>query len=999
MVCPGRLLRSLRGFLFGLFVCFTPPLSAQTAPHPAFRQYNTDTGLSSSEIYCILQDREGYIWISSDNGVSRFDGYGFRNYSVKDGLLENVIFQMQPDTSGRVWMQAMGGNLYYLEGDTILPYWNNHILKQFKGGSDVYPGFIVEGAGETVHVAAWGYGILSISRDGAVKTYSHDEPESFQVFEKNGRAIISANLIKSELESFRLHQGKSRDKNYSIPVYFYMPGAVWSFPEIFYSRIGKQFEAFLLAPGQYFLKIADEIWYVKNGNVQWQHHFPQVIDHACLMANGQLWLGLYGQQGLKIYPSVEAFRNAGASAWLPGESVSYFLEDREGGIWIATNKNGVFYTPADALRVYDKGTGLPDENVTALSIKNDRALFIGLGNGNIWQLDWQQETWNQLPSLFPAHEFIQDLHYDRQTNRFWAANSILYFFQQDRWLRKDVKYHGQQLSFGKRITESPDGKRLWVSGHIGFMGLDLPQAAPENTRIGYDQRTYIVQEDYAGRVWVGRPKGLFEWKNDALEERQILHPAFSLRVEDIALMPDSSLVIATKGGGIVFWKDAQFEQLTTDQGLCADMLECLHVDAQGVVWAGTLNGLNRISGSWGKRRVGQITVSHGLPSNEINRIRTSGTTVWVATSKGLARFSSKKYNPFSPRPILESVLANNRAVDLSQAVRLRPNQNNLSINFLALNFKMNGQIRYRYRMDGGPWTQTPNRAVNYAELPPGKRLFEVQAQNEDGVWSESTALGFLIEPPWWATWWARSGAFIAAFLLIFGLYKFRTGQLKKENKIQRQMAELERAALQAQMNPHFIFNCLNSIQNFILQNEKEAAILYLGRFASLIRSTLNASVAGKIMLEEEVQLLNNYLELEKLRFKNRFSFTVEIAEDLDRFETMIPPLLVQPYVENAVLHGISGRTSGGIVSVLFSKKANWLVVSIQDNGAGPDPANTRDSSPKTHKSFGMTITKKRLELLAAGKEKSRVNIKTRYDENGGVAGTEVIICIELPHTN
>ena len=999
LASPRGLFRALQVILFGPFVCFAPPLSAQTAPHPAFRQYSTDTGLSSSEIYDILQDREGYVWISSDNGVSRFDGYGFRNYSVKDGLLENVIFRMQLDTAGRVWMQAMGGNLYYLEGDTILPYWNNPVLKQFKGGSDVYPGFIVEGAGETVHAAAWGYGILSISRDGTVKTYSHEEPEYFQVFEKNGRAILSANLIKNELESFKLHQGKSRDKNYSIPVYFYVPGAVWSFPEKFYSKIGRQFEAFLLAPGQYFLKIADEVWYVKNGKVHWQHHFPQVIDHAALMTNGQLWLGLYGQQGLKIYPSIDAFGKAEANTWLPGESVSYFMEDREGGIWIGTNKNGVFYTPADALQVYDKESGLPDENVTALSIKNDRELFVGLGNGNIWQLDWQHEHWKQLPPILPAHESVRDLRYDRQNSRLWAVNSVLYFFQNDRWLRKDVEYQGRLLSFGNRITQSPNGTDLWVCGHIGFMSLEGANSAHGNIQIGYDQRTYAVQEDFAGRVWVGRPNGLFEWRAGALHECQNLHRAFSLRVEDIALMPDSSLAVATKGGGIVFWKGAQFEQVTTNQGLCADMLECLHVDAQGVVWAGTLNGLNRISGSWGKRQVEQITVSHGLPSNEINRVRTVGETVWVATSKGLVRFSSKKYNPFSPKPILESVLANNRAIDLSQTLRLRPNQNNLSVNFLALNYKMNGQIRYRYRMDGGLWTQTPNRAVNYAELPPGKRLFEVQAQNEDGVWSESTALNLVIEPPWWATWWARTGAILAAFLLVFGLYKYRTGQLKKENKTQRQMAELERAALQAQMNPHFIFNCLNSIQNFILQNEKQAAIQYLGRFASLIRSMLNASVSGKIMLEEEVQLLNNYLELEKLRFKDRFSFTVEIAEDLDRFETMIPPLLLQPYVENAVLHGISGRASGGKVAVLFLKKANWLVVRIQDNGAGFNPANTQENNPKTHKSFGMTITKNRLELLATGKEKSRVNIKTRYDENGGVAGTEVTIHIELPRTN
>ena len=525
--------------------------------------------------------------------------------------------------------------------------------------------------------------------------------------------------------------------------------------------------------------------------------------------------------------------------------------------------------------------------------------------------------------------------------------------------------------------------------------MELSGLVPENIIKGYGQRSYAVLEDYAGKVWVGRRNGLSEWEAGILQGRQNLHPAFSLRVEDLGLLPDSSLVVATKGGGIVFWKAGRFEQLTTDQGLCADMLECLHVDDQGVVWAGTLNGLNRISGSWGKRQVEQITVSHGLPSNEINSIRTFGEQVWVATSKGLVQFSGKKNNHFLPKPKIESVLANNRAIDLTKAVLLAPQQNNLSIRFFAINYKMNGKIPYRYRLDGGAWTQTLSRSLNFAELPPGKRLFEVQAQNEDGVWSASTALNFTIKPPWWLTWWAISGACLLAFLSVLAGYKYRTGQLKKENRTQRQITELERAALQAQMNPHFIFNCLNAIQNFILQNEKEASILYLGRFARLVRSMLNASVSGKIMLQEEVQLLNNYLDLEKLRFKNRFNFEIKTAEGLDLFETMIPPLLVQPYVENAVLHGISGRETGGSVVVSFSKKADWLEVTILDNGKGLKTPKAELGTTTNYKSHGMTITRNRLELLSANKEKSQVNTQTLYDENGQVSGTQVIIQIGL----
>ena len=151
-------------------------LSAQNAPHPSFRQYTTSDGLASSEVYWILEDRKGFIWISSDNGASRFDGYRFRNFGLKDGLKENVIFVMQLDTMGRVWMQAMSGNLYYMDGDTILPYWNNGVLNNFKDRRDYSMGFIVEGAGETVHIATLGYGVITISKDGKAKTYDHPEP-------------------------------------------------------------------------------------------------------------------------------------------------------------------------------------------------------------------------------------------------------------------------------------------------------------------------------------------------------------------------------------------------------------------------------------------------------------------------------------------------------------------------------------------------------------------------------------------------------------------------------------------------------------------------------------------------------------------------------------------------------------------------------------------------------------------------------------------------------
>ena len=979
-----------------LLVCACLPclLFSQNAPHPTFRQYTTADGLASPETYCILQDREGFIWISSDNGVSRFDGYSFRNYGVKDGLLENVIFVMQSDSLGQVWMQAMSGNLYFFDGQIIRPYWHNNVLLKFKNRVDTSKGFIVEGAGETVHVALLNYGVITISKDGATSTLEHSEPFCWQVFEKNGVAILALNA-HDEPGKMRTYQDELNRKKLSSPFYFHVDGAVWPFPGfVFSKKEGRQIDAFRLGDGKYLLKIRSDVWFIENGQVQWQRYFPHQILHARLMDHGKLFLGLHWLQGLRIFDSIDDFQKSEGTTWLSGQNVSYFMEDREGGKWFATIENGVFYEPADAFSVYDRESGLPNEKVTALTVKNDREIFAGLVNGEVWCLDRLPGKWTQLPGI-PSSNFVKDLHFDPQNQQLWAGRDELFYLKENNWVRSAATYRNEDISIANRITESPGGKRLWVCNHIGFMSMDLPEMTPANIHKGYDQRTFIVREDFNGRVWAGQPKGLFELKDGALLPRQNLHPAFSLRVEDIALLPDSTLVIATKGGGIVFWKSDHFDQITTSQGLTADMLECVLADDKGVVWAGTLNGLNRITGTWGHRQVEQITVAHGLPSNEISRICTAGENVWVATNQGLVNFTRKNKSTGSPKPILASVLANNRSLDPTQPIQLPPKENNLTIGFFAINYKMNGNIPYRYRMDGSDWTMTMNRSLNFPALPPGECHFEVEAQNEDGVWSEPATLRFVINPPWWATWWAKLSGVIAIAITGSSIYLYRTGQLKKAYRIQLLMAELERSALQAQMNPHFIFNCLNSIQNFILQNEKQAAIQYLGSFASLVRSMLNASVAGKILLSEEVKLLNNYLKLEKLRFKNRFDFEVRTADGLDVFDIKIPPLLVQPYVENAVQHGISGRASGGRVEVFFEKKENYLEVSIRDNGEGLKNRNGQDEKPKTHKSFGMSITRRRLELLSKGKENNTVRVNALQDENGQDSGTQVVICIGL----
>ncbi len=222
---------------------------------------------------------------------------------------------------------------------------------------------------------------------------------------------------------------------------------------------------------------------------------------------------------------------------------------------------------------------------------------------------------------------------------------------------------------------------------------------------------------------------------------------------------------------------------------------------------------------------------------------------------------------------------------------------------------------------------------------------------------------------------------------------FRKKQMLQEISLKEEVLMLQRSALQAQMNPHFIFNCLNSIQNFILQNDRKKAVEYLSRFAKLVRHNLNASVNGGVSLEEEVNLLDNYLALERERFDQQFDYKIEVGEELEKQFVEFPSMLIQPYVENAVIHGLSEKKEGGKISVGFNSNNGDLVVKIQDNGKGYRQHDKGEQANR-HKSVGMSITQKRLELLGADPFNS-VQIQTLKNQQNELEGTAVTIRIKI----
>lgn len=319
-------------------------------------------------------------------------------------------------------------------------------------------------------------------------------------------------------------------------------------------------------------------------------------------------------------------------------------------------------------------------------------------------------------------------------------------------------------------------------------------------------------------------------------------------------------------------------------------------------------------------------------------------------------------------------------LNIDNTVFLKHDENQLQFRFYLNDWEHSelSKIKYRIIPISNSWTTIKNGGKIIASyLNPGKYSIEVKGILADGTEHDKVVYYFTIRSPWYQTSWFRFFVVLTLIFAGYGIYKFRIGQLKEKFRIKNEITALERSALQAQMNPHFIFNCLNSIQNFIIRNDKELAMDYLGRFAKLIRLYLNASAQQLVSLEDEIMMLENYLLLEQLRFNNSFDFRFEMGKEIDASSIKLPPLLIQPFVENAVIHGMSSRFAQGVIVLCFSQNEDILKITIQDNGKGIKKQNS-DLSRKSH---GVSITQKRLAYIN-DHAKGNYDIQTESNENG-----------------
>jgi ligand-binding sensor domain-containing protein len=997
----------LKKALFLLLTTFLSIHSHLSGQHPSWQNFTTSNGLPSNEIYGMMQDSRGFLWVATSQGICRFNGYEFQRPVDTSSAIMGSAFNIAEDAQGRIWYNHLDATFSIIENDTVRPWRYNGVLDEYRDKFGSFGSFSLEADG-TLWLSLLHLGILVVKPDGSHWLIPGKEKDAFIFTQVAGNTIYSHQL-KTKGGSL------SDESSHAVQeVIFWNNGkeiSLGNLPADPEMPLGeRRFLAQRLSNGYFLLCFFETFYLFHNERIIWQGHKEVKLNAIYYDQNGSILLACGGgkNQGLLRFRTLQHFQRNEFENLLPGHTVAKVFRDQEGGWWASTIDAGVFYCKNPELDILDASNGLPASHVMRLASNAKETIYVGLRTPEICAIERNSGRIVGMPSVLPTgNSEITTLHYDQSTQRLWCGPELS-FLEKNRWINAKLYSMGKSTNFNvfaTKVSTSAQGGNWWASSSYGLFSIDPYTGAAtffsEDTLLP-GKRTFSITQDLEGNLWVTTPEGLRIWRNGKYELPPFEHPALRFPARNVALLPASAgggLAIGLRGGGLLLRdKTGRFTQLTVQNGLTSDVISNLKVSPEGIIYAPTNQGLNIISPeSDGKWRVETLTTKHGLPSNQVNDVIWLDQELWLATDKGIARFKERPRQTLMPMPLLENFISNNRNVAFSQNLQLAHDQNNLSLHFFSLHFRSGGEIPYRYRLLGADtaFVYTYAREVNFANLSTGQYIFEVQAQNEDGQWSEPSRWAFEILPPWWATWWFRALVAAALAAAIYLFYQNRLHAIRHEAAEREKIKELESAALRAQMNPHFIFNCLQAIQSFIAKNERETATNYLARFAKLVRLALHGSVDGLHTLAEEIAMLENYLYLEQLRFGGIFEFSVRAEAGLDTAEISFPPLLVQPFVENALLHGLQDRADGGLVEVVFIAKDSFLEVSVTDNGQGFSEKKTTEKRP--HKSVGMMLTQKRLDLLMGSEKPDSEHLvrETVLDGEGNPVGARVRILIPI----
>lgn len=931
--------------------------------------YDVKDGLAGSVVYTMCQDKDGFMWFGTENGLSRYDGTHFKNFTIKDGLPDNEVLKVYGDSKGRVWIGTFSKDICYYKEGKIYTRENSELLKKIELENNLTSVF--EAKNNLLCIASKFMTII-ITPEDSILSFNHaDICES-----KNcgGVSYNSFGRIRFETEDHIIYDFNpdtySWQKKFSIDI----PSTISNTTEgpLLLDSLDKK-KIYVEWPGQLY-----SINYVSN--------IPKFISTT----NGA-WL-------------IDSVTFKASLHFLNGYKVSNTLQDIEDNIWFSTLGNGIYKLPSLKIKTLrNEVNNLPNKEIYSL-VKYKNSLIGGSNYSKIYFINNTGKI-NEL-NLFPLLRLVNKFGGD---NRLFSSVNIsddIAILGFDGCIGKidDGKYSFKYVGGPVKSVEKINDSYFIAGTAYNALKIRLKDLAITDT-LWKERCTKVLYNK--GKYYIGTLSGLYEISEDkkAYYLGQ-LHPVLTRRITDMKADANGLLWIATSDKGIIALDDRKTVKVIDDNnGLSSNNCKTLFIK-DNFLWVGTNNGISKIQIYNGtKNEITRYSISDGLPSNNINALYVTDSAVWVGSPAGVTFFKEKDISATSMcHLVITRIIVSGKSANVDSIHQLSYKNNDIRFEYSGISFRSAGEIVYYYKLNGldTGWKSTNENILDYKTLPYGDYSLDLYAQNKYGVKSNTIHIPFSIAAPFWKTKWFYF--LLALIILTIVIYIFnRRNNLTKQrleetNRLQKQFADLEQQALQAQMNPHFIFNCLNSIQQYILTRETEKANQYLTEFAHLIRQTLNISSQKTISVRQEMEYLNRYLEMEQLRFGNSFTYVIKTEGTVDTEKTEIPSLLIQPFVENAIRHGIRNLTDKkGLIEVIFTINNEILSCFIRDNGVGRQKAAAiKSTQPAPYQSKGISLTFKRIELLNKIFEKKITSvINDLKDANGIALGTEVELKIPL----
>ena len=950
---------------------------------PASWHITDEDGLPSLNVYRIIQDQKGFIWMGTESGICKFDGVSFKRFN-NNLLNDNEILVLFEDKKSRIWFCNLSNQIFYIENDKIhlfpltIEDANNirdiyvldneiYFLVRFST-SNAYQVLKVE-IDEELNIIkeerpnlfdhTWGYfSHIEADRLMFFGTSKHKESGLFSLNTDN----LDIDIVHDELN--RLNYFKYIEKDKAI------------------SEIKID------------MKILDRlVLYYEDKNIPIEGCF--IIDNYIIVFNRST-MYLHNKEFVDIEPLQT----------LNKIYISDVMKDNEGNYWISTIGQGIHVIPSmDFLTYTTSNSTIPDNYIYSLERLQSNQLFVGTNEGKIAIIDDDRiSKVVYLENNSSINPVIQ------------SSNGTIYLGVKEGIVAADSTFTNKKLIYPTYIKSFAwKDNNLWIGTSSSTYKMLLETKTHEEVFTERQKaerilpiRTYALHTDiYTNNLWIGTTQGIYLFDTlplPFLENNK--HEKY--RVSDIKQSKDSTIWVATHNDGILGIKnDSIYFRFNENNLLISNFCKVLFIDNNEKLWIGTDKGVICLNLK-DHNDIFLMDKTDGLLANEITAITAYNGLIWIGTVRGLVSFNPEdiKLDMISPPIYISAFSIWEKDTTLLPSYDLDYNQNNIKIDYSGINYASRSILDYHYRMIGidTNWIETKTNYVRFPLLSAGKYTFQVKAMDKNEVDSSNIAsLDIYIHPPFWKTKWFR---FLLGLSLLAGSYfvfRFLDKRRKQDQVIKERINNLKMQALQAQMNPHFVFNAMYAIQNFLITNKQEEALIYLARFAKLIRLIFEQSRKQLISLEEEIEFISLYLDLEKLRFRDKIDIQLAISPVLKKKmdDINIPPLLIQPIIENCFKHGLMHKKEKGILKINFYAENNFLHCVVEDNGVGRKLAQELNSwQEDQHNPSGIETTRERLQITnqsKTSKNKQKINNLTiidLYDQLGNASGTKIDIEIK-----